>query len=129
MRSVKIVFFLLSTLWATESFITMGGTKVEILRKGKGQSAQRGNLLIVHYTGYLPNGKKFDSSLDRKEPFRFRLGEKQVIAGWEEGMEGMKVGEKRKLTIPPEQGYGQRAVGPIPANSTLIFEVELLEIR
>lgn len=129
MRSVKIVFFLLSTLWAIESFITMGGTKVEILRKGKGQSAQRGNSLIVHYTGYLPNGKKFDSSLDRKEPFRFRLGEKQVIAGWEEGMEGMKVGEKRKLTIPPEQGYGQRAVGPIPANSTLIFEVELLEIR
>lgn len=98
---------------------------------GTGAAATAGHKVTVHYTGTLTNGKKFDSSLDRGTPFTFDLGAGQVIKGWDEGVAGMKVGGKRKLTIPPELGYGAQSVGNglIPANSTLIFEVELLDVK
>ena len=96
---------------------------------GKGAEAVNGKAVTVHYTGTLKDGTKFDSSVDRKEPFTFSLGSGQVIKGWEQGIPGMKVGGKRKLTIPPELAYGNTAVGAIPANSTLIFDVELLDVK
>lgn len=100
---------------------------VQTLKQGSGEPAKTGDTVSVHYTGTLINGTKFDS---RGQPFEFTLGQNRVIQGWELGVLGMKVGEKRKLTIPPELGYGDRAVGAvIPANSTLIFEVELLAIN
>ena len=91
--------------------------------------AKAGDTVSVHYTSYLTNGSKFDSSVDRNQPFEFPLGAGRVIPGWDEGVAGMKVGEKRKLVIPPELGYGSRDMGQIPPNSTLIFEVELLGIK
>ncbi len=104
--------------------------KIEILQEGSGVAAKKGDNVSVHYTGTLENGEKFDSSLDRGQPFQFTLGVGQVIKGWDEGIVGMKTGEKRKLTIPPELGYGAEGVsGKIPPNSTLIFEVELLKIN
>lgn len=96
---------------------------------GSGPEAVNGKVLTVHYSGFLQNGTKFDSSLDRGQPFRFRLGDGMVIRGWDEGMLGMKVGGKRKLVIPPALGYGERGAGAvIPPNSTLVFEVELLAV-
>jgi FKBP-type peptidyl-prolyl cis-trans isomerase len=104
--------------------------KVEVQKEGAGAEAKKGDTVTVHYTGTLTDGTKFDSSVDRGEPFPFTLGQNRVIQGWELGVLGMKVGEKRKLTIPPELGYGNQAVGGvIPANATLIFEVELLGIN
>ena len=101
----------------------------QILSKGEGSSAQAGNQVTVHYTGKLSDGTVFDSSLDRNQPFVFVLGQGEVIKGWDEGVNGMKVGEKRKLTIPPELGYGAVGAGSmIPPNATLIFEVELLSV-
>jgi len=107
------------------------GMKVEKLKDGTGAEAKSGDTVTVNYVGTLENGSKFDSSIDRNEPFQFTLGQNRVIQGWELGVLGMKVGEKRKLTIPPELGYGSQAVGggAIPANSTLIFEVDLLGIN
>ena len=100
------------------------------VQEGTGTVAEKGNDITVHYTGYLTDGTKFDSSLDRRQPLTITLGVGQVIRGWDEGFGGMKEGGKRKLTIPPEMGYGSRAVGGvIPANSTLIFEVELLRVH
>jgi peptidylprolyl isomerase len=96
---------------------------------GNGASPQAGQTVVVHYTGTLENGTKFDSSVDRGQPFRFNIGVGQVIKGWDEGVMSMKIGGKRKLIIPPQLGYGSRAIGPIPPNSTLIFEVELLGIE
>lgn len=105
------------------------GLKYEDLVVGEGAEAKRGQTVQVHYTGWLTNGKKFDSSLDRREPFEFPLGAGMVIRGWDEGVRGMKVGGKRKLHIPPELGYGSRgAGGVIPPNADLVFEVELLGI-
>jgi len=96
---------------------------------GTGATAVAGKPVKVHYTGWLTNGKKFDSSVDRGQPFVFPLGGGQVIKGWDEGVAGMKVGGKRQLRIPPELGYGARgAGGAIPPNATLIFDVELLEV-
>jgi len=104
--------------------------KIEILKEGSGETAKNNDTVVVHYTGTLEDGTKFDSSLDRGAPFSFTLGLGQVIAGWEQGILGMKVGEKRKLTIAPELAYGEAGAGGlIPPKATLIFEVELLEIR
>ncbi|OGH56299.1 MAG: peptidylprolyl isomerase [Candidatus Lindowbacteria bacterium RIFCSPLOWO2_12_FULL_62_27] len=103
--------------------------KYQILKAGAGAEARPGQTVTVHYTGWLMNGKEFDSSRGH-EPFVFPLGAGQVIKGWDEGVAGMKVGETRHLTIPPELGYGARgAGGVIPPNATLIFEVELLSIK
>ena len=105
------------------------GLGVEELTLGTGAAATKGQRVTVHYTGWLVNGSKFDSSKDRGDPFVFSLGRGQVIRGWDEGVAGMKVGGKRKLTIPPELGYGARgAGGVIPPNATLMFEVELLGV-
>ena len=102
---------------------------MEDLVVGTGGTAASGQKVTVHYTGWLTNGTKFDSSKDRGDPFVFPLGKGQVIKGWDQGVQGMKVGGKRKLTIPPEMGYGSRgAGGVIPPNATLIFEVELLGV-
>lgn len=106
-----------------------GGTKVEDLVVGTGAEAAKGKTVSVHYVGTLTNGTKFDSSRDRGQPFQFPLGAGRVIKGWDEGVAGMKVGGKRKLTIPPDQGYGSRDMGKIPPNSTLVFEVELLGVQ
>ncbi|MGZ3460744.1 MAG: FKBP-type peptidyl-prolyl cis-trans isomerase [Archangium sp.] len=104
--------------------------KVEDLKVGAGAEAAPGKTVTVHYVGTLTNGSKFDSSRDRNEGFTFRLGAGQVIEGWDKGVAGMKVGGLRKLTIPPEMGYGARGFPPvIPPNSTLVFEVELLQVR
>ena len=103
---------------------------IEELSVGEGVEAVVGKQVSVHYTGWLTDGTKFDSSLDRNDPFDFPLGRGHVIRGWDEGVAGMKVGGKRKLTIPPEMGYGARgAGGVIPANATLVFEVELLGVK
>ncbi|KKS11077.1 MAG: Peptidyl-prolyl cis-trans isomerase [Parcubacteria group bacterium GW2011_GWB1_41_5] len=104
--------------------------KIEILEKGNGAAAKNGDTIVVHYIGTLENGTKFDSSLDRGRPFSFVLGAGQVIAGWEQGILGMRIGEKRKLTIAPELAYGEAGAGnAIPPNATLIFEINLLEIK
>ncbi len=104
------------------------GLIIETLEKGSGDVTVKMNNIRVHYTGTLTDGTKFDSSLDRGQPFAFTLGGGQVIRGWDEGLIGMQVGEKRKLTIPSDLAYGDKGIGPIPANSTLIFDVELMEI-
>ncbi len=105
--------------------------KMTIVKSGTGDAVSRdGDILSVHYTGYLLDGKKFDSSVDRGTPFQFTLGMGQVIQGWEIGMKGMKVGEVRKIVIPGKFAYGERGVpGVIPANATLVFDVELLAIN
>lgn len=103
--------------------------KIEDTVVGNGDEAVAGKQVTVHYTGTLTNGTKFDSSLDRGQPFTFTLGAGEVIQGWDEGVAGMKVGGKRKLTIPPDMGYGPMAIGTIPANSTLLFDVELLQVE
>ena len=106
------------------------GMKIETLKEGTGEIAKNGDTVSVHYTGTLEDGTKFDSSVDRGTPFSFILGAGRVIQGWDLGVAGMKVGEKRKLTIPPELGYGASGAGDvIPPNVTLIFEVELLGIN
>ncbi len=103
---------------------------VDDLKVGTGDEATPGKTVTVHYVGTLTNGSKFDSRRDRGEGFTFRLGAGQVIQGWDKGVAGMKVGGMRKLTIPPEMGYGARGFPPvIPPNSTLVFEVELLNVR
>jgi FKBP-type peptidyl-prolyl cis-trans isomerase len=114
----------------TDAAKAEGDLKVENLKEGTGAEAVAGKQVTVHYTGTLTDGKKFDSSLDRGQPFKFILGAGQVIRGWDLGVAGMKVGGKRKLTIPPQLGYGERgAGGVIPPNATLLFEVELLEVN
>jgi len=112
------------------SIKTASGLVIEDLVVGDGATAGAGQRVSVHYTGWLENGSKFDSSKDRGEAFMFSLGRGEVIRGWDEGVNGMKVGGRRKLTIPPGLGYGARgAAGVIPPNATLLFEVELLAVR
>jgi FKBP-type peptidyl-prolyl cis-trans isomerase len=108
---------------------TQDGLKYTDDQVGTGAVAQAGKNVSVHYTGWLLDGTKFDSSLDRGQPFTFPLGAGRVIKGWDEGVEGMKVGGKRTLIIPPSLGYGSRGTGPIPPNSTLKFEVQLLDVK
>lgn len=104
--------------------------KIEDMVVGTGAEAVSGKTVSVHYTGWLTDGTKFDSSVDRGTPFEFQLGQGRVIRGWDEGVAGMKIGGKRKLTIPPEMGYGARGSGSvIPPNATLVFDVELLGVR
>jgi FKBP-type peptidyl-prolyl cis-trans isomerase FkpA len=117
---------------ASETVITNADIQdmtIEDKKIGTGATAEAGKMVSVHYVGTLTNGTKFDSSRDRGTPFTFKLGAGQVIEGWDKGVSGMKVGGIRKLTIPPELGYGSQANGPIPANSTLVFEVELLDVK
>ena len=113
---------------------TASGLKIIDLKVGTGPSPRTGQTCVMHYTGWLyengAKGKKFDSSVDRGQPFEFKIGVHQVIAGWDEGVATMKVGGKRTLIIPPELGYGERGAGnAIPPNATLIFDVELLGIK
>ena len=123
--SATIVFLVLHI-----SNVTAGFLEIEDLSVGTGVEAISGDKVTVHYTGWLIDGTKFDSSLDRGQPFIFQIGARQVIEGWDRGLRGMQVGGVRKLTIPPELAYGDRAVGGglIPANSTLVFEIRLLKI-
>ena len=108
----------------------MNELKVEDIEVGKGQEVKDGDTVSVNYKGTLTNGKQFDSSYDRGQPFEFEVGAGDVIKGWDQGLVGMRVGGKRKLTIPSELGYGEQGAGvDIPPNSTLIFEIELLEIK
>jgi FKBP-type peptidyl-prolyl cis-trans isomerase FkpA len=132
-----ITLFLMLTLaaagQANKMTTTKSGLKYVDSTVGAGDVAMKGNTVTVHYTGWLymdgKRGAKFDSSVDRKEPFMFKLGARMVIPGWDEGVEGMKVGGKRELIIPPDLGYGARgAGGVIPPNATLDFEVELLKV-
>jgi FKBP-type peptidyl-prolyl cis-trans isomerase len=131
-----ITLFLTLTLAAAgqaNMTTTKSGLKYADSKVGSGDVAMKGNTVTVHYTGWLymdgKRGAKFDSSLDRKDPFMFKLGARMVIPGWDEGVEGMKVGGKRELIIPPDLGYGARgAGGVIPPNATLDFEVELLKV-
>jgi FKBP-type peptidyl-prolyl cis-trans isomerase len=109
---------------------TSSGLRYQDVKVGTGPEAAAGRTAVVHYTGWLTDGKKFDSSRDRGEPFSFPLGAGQVIPGWDEGVAGMKVGGRRKLVIPPELGYGAQGAPPdIPPNSTLVFDVELLGLQ
>lgn len=123
-------FFTVCLLLCFTTPALAGKLKIEQLETGDGPVAERNNMVAVHYTGWLEDGTKFDSSLDRGRAFVFRLGAGQVIQGWERGVVGMKVGGKRRLTIPPELAYGNREVGGglIPANATLIFDIELLGV-
>ena len=139
----KFILLLILLAFITTSCLRSGPTKVSgapqktasgveywDLVEGSGETAVAGKQIKVHYTGWLTDGKKFDSSVDTGHPFRFILGRGRVIKGWDEGLAGMKVGGKRQLRIPPELAYGARGFGStIPPNSTLIFEVELLEVR
>jgi FKBP-type peptidyl-prolyl cis-trans isomerase len=109
---------------------TPSGLRYQDVSVGTGSAAAAGKTVSVHYTGWLPNGEKFDSSRDRNQPFGFTLGAGQVIAGWDEGVAGMKVGGRRKLVIPPDLGYGTAGAPPdIPPGATLVFDVELLDVR
>lgn len=106
------------------------GLAIDDIKVGTGAEARAGSSVTVHYVGTLTDGSKFDSSRDRGQGFKFKLGAGQVIKGWDQGVAGMRVGGVRKLTIPPELGYGARGFPPvIPPNSTLVFEVELLDVR
>ncbi len=135
MRTVLIVVLaVVIGMWGcgktSKMTTTESGLKYEDLVVGTGITPQPGQMVTVHYTGWLTDGKKFDSSLDRGEPFVFELGAGNVIKGWEEGVATMKIGGKRKLEIPPELGYGSRGAGNvIPPNATLVFEVELLDVQ
>ena len=140
MGTLILVLAAAAVLWPTgpaigqeeeeEMVTTESGLQYRDLAEGEGPAARKGDTVEVHYTGWLEDGTKFDSSVDRGRPFSFRLGAGRVIRGWDEGVQGMKTGGKRKLVIPAKLGYGKRGAGNvIPPNATLIFEVELLAIR
>lgn len=118
--AVIIVFLFVGGMGVFNNFITDGNNMNQVVN---------GSIVTVHYTGVFENGTKFDSSRDRGEPFSFVVGKGQVIKGWDEGLLGMKIGDKKKLVVPPEKGYGPNDYGPIPGGSTLIFEIEVLDIQ
>jgi peptidylprolyl isomerase len=123
---------IVAEMWKVDSALfktTPSGLKYVIVKEGEGSFADSGKVVTVHYSGYLENGKKFDSSVERDEPFSFILGVGQVISGWDEGLKLMKKGSKAKLIIPPSLGYGELDLDRIPPNSTLIFDVELLDVH
>ena len=127
---ITFAVMLIAVSCSKEKQTMSNGLVIEDIKIGDGQEVEKFNIVTVNYTGLLENGTKFDSSLNPgRTPFRFTVGAGQVIKGWDEGLMGMKVGGERKLTIPPELGYGSRDNGPIPANSTLIFEIDLLGIE
>ena len=127
---ITLAILLITVSCSKEKQTMSNGLVIEDIKIGDGQEGEKFNIVTVNYTGLLEDGTKFDSSLNPgRTPFRFTVGAGQVIKGWDEGLIGMKVGGKRKLTIPPELGYGSRDNGPIPANSTLIFEIDLLGIE
>ena len=130
-QSAKINQGDIKTMTEKDNTITTpSGLKYIDIQEGTGPHPVAGKTVVVHYTGTLENGTKFDSSVDRKDPFRFPIGQGVVIKGWDEGVMSMKVGGKRKLIIPADLGYGSRAIpGVIPANSTLLFDVELIAIE
>jgi FKBP-type peptidyl-prolyl cis-trans isomerase FkpA len=133
-KSAEQATVLVLVCWAVElwskSRMATTDLQIEKLTSGNGATPQKGQTVSVHYTGRFTDGRKFDSSVDRSEPFNFVLGEGQVIAGWDMGVAKMKVGDKVRLTIPPELAYGRDGYpGAIPPNSTLVFEVELLGIE
>ncbi|MBE7412440.1 MAG: FKBP-type peptidyl-prolyl cis-trans isomerase [Leptospiraceae bacterium] len=127
MKKILLLFVLISV--GTMN-IEASDLVIKDVKKGTGKEALKGNVVLVHYSGYLVNGTKFDSSVDRGKPFSFVLGTGEVIKGWDKGVAGMREGGKRKLTIPPEMGYGQRGAPPvIPPNATLVFDVELIKVN
>jgi FKBP-type peptidyl-prolyl cis-trans isomerase len=127
-RSINI--YTTESQHAILAFVDEKELKIEELKEGTGPAAKEGDTVVMHYTGWLEDGTKFDSSLDRKQPFEVQIGVGYVIKGWDMGVPGMKVGGKRKLTIPYQYGYGKYGVEPsIPGFATLIFEVELLQIK
>ena len=131
MRAVPSFLFVFALVLMSQLASGQAGVlEFEDLTVGDGTEAARGDMVAVHYTGWLIDGTKFDSSKDRDRPFTFQLGVGQVIKGWDKGVRGMRVGGVRKLTIPPELAYGPRGAGGgvIPPNSTLIFEIELLGV-
>ena len=127
---ITFAVMLIAVSCSKEKQTMSNGLVIEDIKIGDGQEVEKFNIVTVNYTGLLEDGTKFDSSLNPgRTTFRVTVGAGQVIKGWDEGLMGMKVGGKRKLTIPPELGYGSRDNGPIPANSTLIFEIDLLGIE
>ncbi len=130
---IKKLFLLLliaGCIYSQDTITTSSGLKYLVLKKGSGKKSESGKVAEVHYTGWLLDGKKFDSSRDRGEPFEFILGGKQVIKGWDEGVALMRIGDEFRLILPPELAYGERGAGDIiPPNSTLIFDVELLGVH
>ena len=127
---ITLAVFLFAVSCSKEKQTMSNGLQIEDIKIGEGSEVKKFDIVTVNYTGTLEDRTKFDSSLNPgRTPFRFTVGAGQVIKGWDEGLMGMKVGGKRKLTIPPELGYGSRDNGPIPANSTLIFDIDLLGIE
>ena len=125
-----LILFMLMAGCSKEDKVMDGELTIEDIVVGEGTEAVKHSIVTVNYTGWLEDGSKFDSSLNPgREPFRFTVGAGQVIQGWDQGIPGMKIGGKRKLTIPPSMGYGNRDNGAIPANSVLIFEVDLLVVE
>jgi FKBP-type peptidyl-prolyl cis-trans isomerase len=126
---ILLFVFIMDTTSPTkeDSQTTVSQLQIEDIEVGKGEEVKNGDTVKVQYTGTLSDGTKFDSSYDRDKPFEFTVGEGNVKKGWDQGILGMKVGGKRNLVIPPDLGYGEEGSGPIPPNSTLIFEIELLE--
>lgn len=131
-KAILFLFILTFSISAqnSDTVTTSSGLKYIILKSGNGKRSEAGKVAEVHYTGWLLDGKKFDSSRDRNEPFEFTLGAKQVIAGWDEGVALMKIGDEFRLILPPNLAYGERGAGEvIPPNATLVFDVELLGVH
>jgi len=133
MERIAFAFIIITLVLAgceRSHFVTSSGVTVDVIVQGNGPQPQKGQVVTVHYTGWLTDSTKFDSSVDRGKPFTYQFGVGQVIQGWDDGVGTMKVGGKSRFTIPPELGYGRRGAGDaIPPNATLIFEVELLGVK